>query len=194
MNKYGHLTVTMRLTENLKKRHRLALVFGSILPDILVHTYIKGHTWSSSYSKVSKRLHRLEKHGRMNCISFLSLGYAIHYIQDYFTYPHNAWYTEPMSEHVLYEIKFTSYIRDTKELVNKTASGSETHTICADMMLEYLISNHIKYSEYEQGFENDYLYITTASNTIINNYIQLFNNISLPTSDCTKCIADIPYI
>ena len=110
MNKYGHVTVTKRLTPKLKKRHDFALRLGSIMPDILLHTYIKGHTWDSSYNKVSRRLQRLERHGRMNCFSFLSLGYALHYIEDYFTFPHNSWYPEPMSEHVLYEIKFMNYI------------------------------------------------------------------------------------
>ena len=83
MNKYGHVTVTKRLTPNLKKRHDFALRLGSIMPDILLHTYIKGHTWDSSYDKIARRLHRLERHGRMNCLSFLSLGYALHYIEDY---------------------------------------------------------------------------------------------------------------
>ena len=73
MNKYGHVTVTKRLTPKLKKRHDLALRLGSIMPDILLHTYIKGHTWDSSYNKISRRLQRLERHGRMNCFSFLSL-------------------------------------------------------------------------------------------------------------------------
>ena len=52
MNKYGHVTVTKRLTPMLKKRHDFALRLGSIMPDILLHTYIKGHTWDSSYNKV----------------------------------------------------------------------------------------------------------------------------------------------
>ena len=118
MNKYGHVTVTKRLTPKLKKRHDFALRLGSIMPDILLHTYIKGHTWDSSYNKVSRRLQRLERHGRMNCFSFLSLGYALHYIEDYFTFPHNSWYPEPMSEHVLYEIKFMNYIRENKNDIN----------------------------------------------------------------------------
>ncbi|MFQ8902460.1 MAG: hypothetical protein ACLR7D_11885 [Lachnospira eligens] len=40
MNKYGHVTVTKRLTPKLKKRHDFALRLGSIMPDILLHTYI----------------------------------------------------------------------------------------------------------------------------------------------------------
>lgn len=71
MNKYGHVTVTKRLTPKLKKRHDFALRLGSIMPDILLHTYIKGHTWDSSYNKISRRLQRLERHGRMNCFLFV---------------------------------------------------------------------------------------------------------------------------
>ncbi len=32
MNKYGHVTVTKRLTPKLKKRHDFALRLGSIMP------------------------------------------------------------------------------------------------------------------------------------------------------------------
>ena len=174
MNKYGHVTVTKRLTPKLKKRHDLALRLGSIMPDILLHTYIKGHTWDASYDKVSRRLRRLERHGRMNCLSFLSLGYALHYIEDYFTFPHNSWYPEPMSEHVLYEIKFMNYIREAKNDINKPMISNSGRGVSADRMLDYLITNHKQYAANEQGFDNDYSYITSVGYAFIANYVKLF--------------------
>lgn len=174
MNKYGHVTVTKRLTPKLKKRHDLALRLGSIMPDILLHTYIKGHTWDSSYDKIARRLRRLEKHGRMSCLSFLSLGYALHYIEDYFTFPHNSWYPEPMSEHVIYEIKFMNYIRDTRHNIVRPLISNSERGVSTDRMLDYLITSHKLYAANEQGFDNDYSYITSVGYAFIANYIKLF--------------------
>ena len=153
MNKYGHVTVTKRLTPNLKKRHDFALRLGSIMPDIL---------------------HRLERHGRMNCLSFLSLGYALHYIEDYFTFPHNSWYPEPMSEHVLYEIKFMNYIREAKNDIDKPLISNNGRGVSADRMLDYLITNHKQYAANEQGFDNDYSFISSVGYAFVDNYVKLF--------------------
>ena len=144
MNKYGHVTVTKR------------------------------HTWDSSYNKISRRLQRLERHGRMNCFSFLSLGYALHYIEDYFTFPHNSWYPEPMSEHVLYEIKFMNYIRENKNDINKPLISNNGRGVSADRMLDYLVTNHKQYAANEQGFDNDYSFITSVGYAFVTNYVKLF--------------------
>ena len=149
MNKYGHVTVTKRLTPNLKKRHDFAL-------------------------RLARRLHRLERHGRMNCLSFLSLGYALHYIEDYFTFPHNSWYPEPMSEHVLYEIKFMNYIREAKNDIDKPLISNNGRGVSADRMLDYLITNHKQYAANEQGFDNDYSFISSVGYAFVDNYVKLF--------------------
>ncbi len=174
MNKYGHLTVTKRFTDKLKKRHAFALRLGSIMPDILVHTYIKGHTWESSYDKIARRLRRLERHGRINFLSFLSLGYALHYIEDYFTYPHNSWYPDTMSEHVLYEIKFMNYIKEADNNTSIHLTSHNRYGASADKMLDYLITSHKQYASYEQGFDNDYSYITSVGYEFVANYTKLF--------------------
>ena len=110
----------------------------------------------------------------MNCFSFLSLGYALHYIEDYFTFPHNSWYPEPMSEHVLYEIKFMNYIRENKNDINKPLISNNGRGVSADRMLDYLVTNHKQYAANEQGFDNDYSFITSVGYAFVTNYVKLF--------------------
>ena len=47
MKKRSHLFVTREIIEQVPQNKRKWLLLGSILPDILVHTYIKKHTWKS---------------------------------------------------------------------------------------------------------------------------------------------------
>ena len=43
MNKLGHLTATGLLAQELPRRYRFFLKLGSLLPDLLVFTYVGGH-------------------------------------------------------------------------------------------------------------------------------------------------------
>ena len=45
MDKIGHLVMTKSLAGNIHRAHKTALLFGSILPDLLVYTYINGHIY-----------------------------------------------------------------------------------------------------------------------------------------------------
>ena len=49
MKKRSHLFVTREIIEQVPQNKRKWLLLCSILPDILVHTYIKKHTWKSSF-------------------------------------------------------------------------------------------------------------------------------------------------
>ena len=41
MDKIGHLVMTKSLSGNIHRAHKAALLFGSILPDLLVYTYLE---------------------------------------------------------------------------------------------------------------------------------------------------------
>ena len=42
MNKKSHVLITKKVTENIPERGRMWFLLGSILPDLLLHTYLKG--------------------------------------------------------------------------------------------------------------------------------------------------------
>ena len=61
MKKRSHLFVTREIIEQVPQNKRKWLLLGSILPDILVHTYIKKHTWKSSFDNTVNRIQKLEE-------------------------------------------------------------------------------------------------------------------------------------
>ena len=52
MDKIGHLVMTKSLSGNIHRAHKAALLFGSILPDLLVYTYLEGHTWEATFEQI----------------------------------------------------------------------------------------------------------------------------------------------
>ena len=88
MKKRSHLFVTREIIEQVPQNKRKWLLLGSILPDILVHTYIKKHTWKSSFDNTVNRIQKLEEKGKNSRYSFLKLGYVLHYVEDFLNMLH----------------------------------------------------------------------------------------------------------
>lgn len=75
MDKIGHLVMTKSLSGNIHRAHKAALLFGSILPDLLVYTYLEGHTWEATFEQITKQMEVLEAKGRGGSFSYLKLGW-----------------------------------------------------------------------------------------------------------------------
>ncbi|MBP3458726.1 MAG: zinc dependent phospholipase C family protein [Lachnospiraceae bacterium] len=158
MNKRSHLFVTEKIVKNLPEEKRSWVLFGSILPDLLYHTYFKGHTWESSFHRIEKRMYELERHGSDNRFSYLMLGWVLHYVEDFYTLAHNSVFEGGLPSHILYERQLEDYLKEEavfSEKENKPAM-SLTATI------RYLRENHEKYLEKAGNFETDIYYIYKA--------------------------------
>jgi hypothetical protein len=104
MRKISHWKLAKHLAEKHGKcTFRFTFKLGSVLPDILVHTYWKGHTFDATIDAFCRKLARLEEKGRYSMVTGLRLGYAIHFLEDYFTLPHNTNFLGNLREHCAYE-------------------------------------------------------------------------------------------
>ncbi len=160
MDKLGHINVTKRLSVNLSRVGRFCFVLGSILPDIFVHTYIVGHKWETTFEKNCERLAGLEDWGGMDCVSYLRLGYIIHYIEDYFTYPHNTIFEDDMKAHIKYEKNFYAFLKELGE--TRVEAGDDNMSV--EELCSWLEKTHKEYiEEPEHNHEVDFAYITRAA-------------------------------
>lgn len=112
MNKKSHIIFTKAIDTMLPLPCSKFLQIGCILPDILVHTYLVGHTWEASGKKVLRKLERLEDEGSLNIWFSLRLGMLLHYLEDYFTMAHSKYFKGNIRRHILYETKLLHYIRE----------------------------------------------------------------------------------
>ena len=83
---------------------RRGLYLGSILPDLLVHTYLRGHTWDTSGEKVLTKLKELEELGILNVWTGIRFGMLLHYLEDFFTMAHSRYFQGNLVEHIRYEV------------------------------------------------------------------------------------------
>lgn len=142
MKKKSHILVTKTLMNEIPGKYQPLLTLGSILPDLLFHTYITGHTWDSSYDKVSRWIYRLEKYGRNNFCFYLMLGYTLHLTKE-------------------------GIISSSKEELMPLSLTMEYLKKCHADYLKYSLE-HIKSAEADMMYKNDLKYMCRAVNAVGN--------------------------
>lgn len=162
MNKRSHLLVTGKIAEQIPEKGRNWFLLGSILPDLLYHTYWKGHMFESSFDSISKKMCELEKHGRDNRFSYLILGYILHYVEDFYTLAHNPVFEGSLPSHILYERQLEEYLKEEDRF-----PGNENDSVMSmDATLQYLRDEHKEYLKEAGNFETDKKYIYNVSQVV----------------------------
>lgn len=123
MRKKSHVSLARYLVESIDEqeltRHWKAFCLGSILPDCKPSFLTTKHEMRGTFNNVEAEIYRLSQGEDVSSMQayFRDLGQVIHYIADYFTFPHNPNYMGNLREHCRYE-------RDLKEdLRNYINSG-----------------------------------------------------------------------
>ena len=174
MDKIGHLVVTKSLTGNMHKTHKAALLLGSILPDLFVYTYLEGHIWEATFDIIINLIYVFVEMGRGGFFSYLKLGWVLHYVEDYFTYPHNTVFEGTIPEHYAYEKKMTRWMRD-------GALEQMSMPICKELDSSSQLKNRIQelhdnYLSQKMCNENDTAYMRQMVSEILNCYEEIFTN------------------
>lgn len=179
MQKEGHL-YTANHINSFYPKHNLWFSFGSIVPDLLYYTYFRGHTYEAAKELTFKRIRRLEKKGRLNRRSSFMLGFTMHYIEDFFTYPHNSNFTGNMIEHITYEKNQLSYLKRNRDFFGTYGNISFRS---ANEVIAWLTNIHDEYLELEPGIPNDLKYIFMSSESIMKYFTRLFIQRELDESE-----------
>lgn len=131
MRKKSHISLARHIVHVSDKdyfvKHKKAFYVGSILPDCKPSFITKRHEIHGTFDYVTNRIEKLTKGythtDELSTMYFTKLGEVIHYIADYFTYPHNKEYLGDMKEHCIYEGKLKHSLRAyISEIGNKDIS------------------------------------------------------------------------
>ncbi|MCI7522979.1 zinc dependent phospholipase C family protein [Roseburia hominis] len=154
MQKKGHLLVASALKPFFPKYH-FWLSLGSICPDLLFHTFIKGHTYPAAWDMTVLRIGHLRENGRLNRRSLFMLGYILHYVEDFFTLPHNPVYRGTLLGHPLYEKKQYDFFKATVPALPADSAVPD--------LIEELKLLHAQYLAETPGLVCDRAYIFRAA-------------------------------
>lgn len=145
------------------KRH--AFLLGCFEPDVNVLTYTRGsveyqilhgHNADNCKKHLTKVINKLQNKGINTLFQWFSLGTAIHYIADTFTFPHNDLFSGDIYEHNKYEKLFHKVFKDYISNLNYN-----------DYSITTLNSNfenyHKKYLDDKRSYLTDCKYIANAA-------------------------------
>lgn len=118
MRKKSHISLAMYIVDSLKEqdlvKHKKAFYLGSILPDCKPSFLTTKHEIEGTFSKVQDEIIRLAEGDGVQSLRvyYRDLGQVIHYIADYFTFPHNNHYPGTLKDHCVYEEKLKKSLRE----------------------------------------------------------------------------------
>ncbi len=167
MQKRGHIYVTKQAL-TLCSEYKGWILLGSIFPDLMVHTLLKGHTYQVTSRKFFRMIHKLEAQGTMNPWHSFQLGMVLHYVEDYFTLPHNEQFQGGLLAHSLYE-------EQQYAVISGQSYQENTEHVGTGNISDWIRRKHMEYvQEKHAGADCDSVYIMEVANQVMNYFAYEF--------------------
>ena len=182
MRKKSHILVARYLADQMPatkslQSHRKAFCLGSILPDIKPSFLTKKHEYFGTFDEVQGKMMALVNSSPQECkerVYWRRLGEVMHYMADYFTFPHNKNFTGNPYEHNKYEKHLKNYL---KRYINSGAAAQLTiipvHFGSFQELVAYIKKAHEGYLLKERNIVEDIQYILRICSQVIHGILQL---------------------
>lgn len=185
MRKKSHIALARYLVRQNSTwkmmKYKKAFYFGSILPDLTPSIVTAPHKYGTSYSTLQEHIRDLTDgwYGQSNPHMFWRrMGIILHYLADYFTYPHNSGYEGSLKDHCQYEgdmkLKLRDYVgtREAEGVFRRQKYGMRRFETTEELF-EYIEQAHAKYMKEEHCAERDCRWIVELSSQVLVSVIYL---------------------
>lgn len=180
MRKKSHIGLARYLTnyrnQELLANHRYFFYAGSILPDCRPSFLTTRHNIESTLPLIQEYMERVRLHRIRTANTYLNrrdsitLGQILHYIADYFTYPHNSIYPGSLKDHCTYEqdlkLRLREYFKSGAAFQVKyipLENRMSTHEI-----IHFIQQKHKEYLELpHHSVESDCQYIIAINQSVL---------------------------
>lgn len=120
MRKKSHISLAMYLVRELKLegliKHKKAFCLGAILPDLTPKMITSPHEFETSYENMKDFVRNIFAENAdsewKERVLWRRIGVALHYMADYFTFPHNTSFSGSLKDHCMYESEMKYYLRE----------------------------------------------------------------------------------
>ena len=184
LRKKSHISLAQYIVKDMDVPvmvdHRKAFYLGSILPDCKPSFLTQKHENTRSSVIVRERIFDLSLDAELilnNARVFMRrLGEVIHYIADYFTYPHNQIYEGSLKDHCVYEkeLKFRlrEYVRSGEAFRNRidVRKFETPEAVCS-----FIRGAHAEYLERKHGVKEDCEFIVRICHQVVQAVLALAN-------------------
>ncbi|MDD5804577.1 zinc dependent phospholipase C family protein [Blautia sp. HCP3S3_H10_1] len=182
MRKKSHILVARYLADQIPaakslQSHRKAFCLGSILPDIKPSFLTKKHEYFGTFEEIQNKMKTLidssPQEGKER-VYWRRFGEVMHYMADYFTFPHNKNFTGNLYEHNKYEKHLKNHL---KRYIESGAAGQIViEPVSFDNFQElvnYIQKVHERYLLKERNIAEDVQYILRTCLQVICGILQL---------------------
>ena len=182
MRKKSHILLARYLADQLTvdeslQSHRKAFCLGSILPDIRPSFVVKKHEYFSTFGEIQEKMLQLVEHGPLEGkerVYWRNFGEVLHYMADYFTFPHNRTYTGSLYEHSQYEKILKQRL---KICIKSGAAGAyvfrDVYFKNLEELTEFIQVSHASYLRKKRNITEDIQYILMVCYQVIQGIVQL---------------------
>lgn len=182
MRKKSHILLARYLADQMPdaeslQSHRKAFCFGSILPDIRPSFITKRHEFFGTFDEIQGKMQKLVYNGIEESnqrVYWCRLGEVIHYMADYFTFPHNLIYTGSFSDHNYYEKVLKKKLKscilngDAQKYLEPAVQFTSFSTL-----VDYIRRIHENYLKESRSVDKDVQFILNMCYQVIQGLIQL---------------------
>lgn len=183
MRKKSHISLAGYIVNSIDKqdlaKHKKAFYLGSILPDCKPTFLTTKHEFSTTFEKVKGDMQKLTLANEDNINNkrayWRNVGQVIHYIADYFTFPHNKTYDGSLRDHCIYEkhLKFRlkEYIKsgEAERNIDKFVKLESL-----EALFQFIAKAHEEYLKFKRSVQEDCKYIVNTTLQVVGSMIYLF--------------------
>lgn len=186
MRKKSHISLAKYIVESLEEqelqKHKKAFYLGSILPDCKPSFITVKHEMEGTFPKVQQELEEIVERQRNSQINtrvfYRSLGEVIHYIADYFTFPHNPHYPGNLRDHCAYEEQLKKGLREyiqsgEAERNSARVRASVQNLNSTEDICKFIQNAHETYVKLKNSVEGDCRHIVTLCHQVVAAVIRL---------------------
>ena len=182
MRKKSHILVARYLADQMPatkslQSHRKAFCLGSILPDIKPSFLTKKHEYFGTFDEVQRKMEALVNSSPQECkerVYWRRAGEVMHYMADYFTFPHNINFTGNLYEHNKYEKHLKNHLK--RYIESGAVKSMEVQPVCFGSfseLVEYIKGRHDRYLLKERNIAEDVQYILSICFQVIYGILHL---------------------
>lgn len=183
MRKKSHILLARFIADQMDtaqelQSHRKAFCLGSVLPDMKPSFLTKKHEFGGTFSEIQDKMKELtvecELESRNERVYWRQLGEVIHYVADYFTFPHNVTYEGTLLEHGQYEKTLKNRLK------SYILSGQADIHVRQDLVFEnfhelshFIKKSHELYLSKERNVAEDMEFILTICYQVVQGMFRL---------------------
>lgn len=185
MRKKSHILLAKYLIERLQLHDMitssLGFYVGSLKPDCKISVVTMPHTFEGTYEMIKEKIEvlhqKMEQGYPLDYSGCVQLGEIIHYIADYFTFPHNKHFEGNMMDHCHYE-------NDLKLTLRKFIWREETIAIRRNIQVfqskeeifQFIEEKHREYCLQKSNVINDCRFILQVCMEVMASLVAILQN------------------